>query len=97
MITLRDSSIQRQISLLFQLDRSYTISANDPKLMMLVDYDLAEAERQLNIWISNHEDDCCIIGKNPLSIKIFPTFFNDPEQRLQHDAFVARRKRRYGR
>jgi hypothetical protein len=47
--------------------------------------------------MSNHPDDFLILSKNPLTLKIFPTFFEDPEQRLQHESFVERRKRRYGR
>ena len=58
MITLRDSAVQSKISLLFQMERPYRISANDPGIMQLVDYDLSEAERQLEIWMSNHPDDC---------------------------------------
>ena len=97
MITLRDSAVQSKISLLFQMERPYRITANDPGIMQLVDYDLSEAERQLEIWMSNHPADCIQEARNPLTLKIFPTFFEDPEQRLQHDAFVERRKRRYGR
>ena len=97
MITLRDSAVQSKISLLFQMERPYRITANDPGIMQLVDYDLSEAERQLEIWMSNHPDDCIQEARNPLALKIFPTFFEDPEQRLQRDAFMERRKRRYGR
>ena len=97
MITLRDSAVQSKISRLFQMERPYRITANDPGIMQLVDYDLSEAERQLEIWMSNHTDDCIQEARNPLTLKIFPTFFEDPEQKLQHDAFVERRKMRYGR
>ena len=97
MITLRDSAVQSKVSLLFQMERPYRITANDPGIMQLVDYDLSEAERQLEIWMSNHPDDCIQEARNPLALKIFLTFFEDPEQRLQRDAFVERRKRRYGR
>ncbi|WP_110641216.1 hypothetical protein [Thermoplasma sp. Kam2015] len=93
MITLRDSSIQSKISLLFQMERPYTISANDPGIMDLVDYDLSEAERHLEIWMSNHPDDCLVEGKNPLTIRIYPTFFEDPEQKLQRDAHKKRMRR----
>ena len=44
MITLRDSAVQSKISLLFQMERPYRITANDPGIMQLVDYDLSEAE-----------------------------------------------------
>ena len=57
MITLKDSAVQSKISLLFQMERPYRITANDPGIMQLVDYDLSEAERQLEIWMSNHPKD----------------------------------------
>ena len=94
MITLKDSSIQSKISLLFQIERPYSISANDPGIMALVDYDLPEAERQLEIWMSNHPDDCMVEDKNPLTIRIYPTFFEDPDQKSQRTSFVERRKSR---
>ena len=56
-----------------------------------------EAERQLEIWMSNHPDDCMVEDKNPLTIRIYPTFFEDPDQKSQRTSFVERRKRRYGR
>jgi hypothetical protein len=74
MITLRDSAVQSKISLLFQMERPYRITANDPGIMQLVDYDLSEAERQLEIWI-------------------FPTFFEDPEQKLQKESHHRKMKR----
>lgn len=97
MITLKDSAVQSKISLLFQMERPYRITANDPGIMQLVDYDLSEAEKQLDIWMSNHPDDCIQETRNPLTLKIFPTFFEDPEQKAQRTAFIERRKRRYGR
>ena len=97
MITLRDSAVQSKISLLFQMERPYRITANDPGIMQLVDYDLSEAERQLAIWMSNHPNDCFVESRNPLTLKIYPTVFEDPEQKAQRTAFIERRKRRYGR
>ena len=93
MITLKDSSVQSKISLLFQMERPYSISANDPSIMEIVEYDLSEAERHLEIWMSNHPDDYLVESKNPLTIKIFPTFFKDPEQKLQRDAHKKRMRR----
>ena len=97
MITLRDSKVQSKISLFFQMERPYRISANDPGIMQLVDYDLSEAEKQLEMWMSNHSDDCIQEARNPLTLKIFPTFFEDPEQKAQRSAFIEKRKRKYGR
>ncbi len=93
MITLRDSAVQSKISLLFQMERPYRITANDPGIMQLVDYDLSEAERQLEIWMSNHPDDCVQEARNPLTLKIFPTFFEDPEQKLQKESHHRKMKR----
>ncbi len=95
MIILKDSAVQSKISLLFQMERPYRITANDPGIMQLVDYDLSEAERQLDIWLSNHPHDCIQEARNPLTLKIFPTFFEDPEQKAQRTAFIE--KRRYER
>ena len=97
MTTLQDSQIQSRICTFIRIERPYTLAASDAGIMKIVDYDLSEAERQLEIWMSNHPDDFLILSKNPLTLKIFPTFFEDPEQRLQHESFVERRKRRYGR
>jgi len=48
--------------------------------------------------MSRHPNDFLIIGKNPLKPKIYPTAYShDPEQMAQKDAFVQKRKRRYGR
>ena len=93
MITLRDSSVQSKISLLFQMERPYRITANDPGIMQLVDYDLSEAERQLEIWMSNHPHDCIQEARNPLTLKIYPTFFEDPEQKSQREAHRKKMKR----
>ena len=97
MITLRDSQVQSRICTFIRIERPYTLAASDAGIMKIVDYDLSEAERQLEIWMSNHPDDFLILSRNPLTLKIFPTFFEDPEQKLQHDAFIQERKRRYGR
>ncbi len=98
MITRNDNLIQPKVSLLIEMERPDRIAANDPGIMQLVDYDLPEAERQLRIWMSRHPDDFLIIGKNPLELKIYPTAYShDPEQKSRKDAFVQRRKRRYGR
>jgi hypothetical protein len=97
MITLRDSQIQSRICTFIRIERPYTLAASDAGIMKIVDYDLSEAERQLEIWMSNHPDDFMVLGKNPLSIKIYPTFFEDPEQKAQRDIFIKMRERRYGR
>ena len=97
MTTLQDSQIQSRICTFIRIERPYTLAASDAGIMKIVDYDLSEAERQLEIWMSKHPDDFLILSKNPLTLKIYPTFFEDPEQRLQHESFVERRKRRYGR
>ena len=93
MITLRDSAVQSKISLLFQMERPYRITANDPGIMQLVDYDLSEAERQLEIWMSNHPDDCVQEARNPLTIRIYPTFFENPEQKSQKEAYKKKAKK----
>ena len=97
MITLQDSQIQSRICTFIRIERPYTLAASDAGIMKIVDYDLSEAERHLEIWMSKHPDDFLILSRNPLTLKIFPTFFEDPEQKLQHDAFIQERKRRYGR
>ena len=97
MMSPQDSQIQSKICAYIRKEMPYELPANDAGVMKIVDYDLSEAERHLEIWMSKHPDDFLILSKNPLTLKIYPTFFEDPEQKLQHESFVERRKRRYGR
>ena len=93
MITLEDSAVQSKISLLFQMERPYKITANNSGIMQLVDHDLSEAERQLEIWMSNHPDDCFVEARNQLTLKIYPTVFEDPDQKSQREAHRKKMKR----
>ena len=58
------------------------IAANDPRIMVLVDNDLFEAKRQLEVWMFNHPINSIPEARNPLTLKIFPTFFQEPEEML---------------
>ena len=83
MISIQDNRIQQEITGVILVGRMYSISASSPEVMGIVEYDLPEAERQLSIWQSRHQDDCIIVSKNPLTLDIKPTFFPDPEQKIQ--------------
>ena len=96
MISLQDNRIQQEITGVILVGRIYSITANDSMIMRIVDNDLPEAERQLALWQSRHQDDCFIVGRNPLKLDIKTTFFPDQEQRIQREAYVKRRQLKYG-
>ena len=83
MISIQDNRIQQEITGVILVGRMYSISASSPEVMGIVEYDLPEAERQLSLRQSRHQDDCIIVSKNPLTLDIKPTFFPDPEQKIQ--------------
>ncbi len=95
MISSQDNRIQQEITGIILVGRIYSLSANSPEVMGIVEYDLPEAERQLSIWQSRHQDDCFIVGRNPLKLDIKTTFFPDPEQKNQREAYVKRRQLKY--
>ena len=90
MISIQDNRIQQEITGVILVGRMYSISASSPEVMGIVEYDLPEAERQLSIWQSRHQDDCIIVSKNPLTLGIKPTFLPDPEQKIQREKYVQR-------
>ncbi len=95
MISAYDNQIQQEITGVILVGRMYSISASSPEVMEIVEYDLPEAERQLSLWQSRHQDDCIIIGWNPLTIDIKTTFFPDPEQKIQREKYIRRRQAKY--
>ncbi len=92
MISLSDNLVQQEITGVILVGRMYSISASSPEMMGIVEYDLPEAERQLSVWQSRHQDDCIIVSKNPLTLDIKPTFFPDPEQKIQREKYVQRKR-----
>jgi hypothetical protein len=96
MISSLDIRVQQEITGVILVGRIYSLSANSPEVMGIVDYDLPEAEKQLSIWQSRHQDDCYIVGRNPLTLDIKTTFFPDPEQKIQREKYVQRRQVKYG-
>ena len=92
MISLSDNRIQQGITGIILVGRMYSLSANSPEVMGIVEYDLPEAERQLSIWQSRHQDDCIIVGRNPLTLDIKTTFFPDPEQKIQREKYVLSKR-----
>ena len=92
MISSQDNRIQQEITGIILVGRIYSLSANSPEVMGIVEYDLPEAERQLALWQSRHQDDCFIVGRNPLKLDIKATFFPDPEQRIQREKYVQRKR-----
>ena len=96
MITLSDNRIQQEIAGVILVGRIYSLSANSPEVMGIVDYDLPEAEKQLSLWQSRHQDDCIIVGRNPLTLDIKTTFFPDHEQKAQREKYIQRRQVKYG-
>lgn len=73
MISLSDSNYQAKITGVIVKGGFFSIAANSPEILLVMDYDLPEAERQLSIWQSRHQDDCDIVSKNPLTLSIRPT------------------------
>ncbi len=96
MISGQDNLIQQKITGVILVGRIYSLSANSPEIMGIVEYDLPEAERQLSIWQSRHQNDCIIVSKNPLTLDIKTTFFPDPEQKVQREKYVQERHLKYG-
>ncbi len=96
MISGQDNLIQQKITGVILLGRIYSLSANSTEVMMIVNEDLPEAERQLSIWQSGHQDDCIIVRRNPLTLDIKTTFFKDADQRIQKENYVQRRRLKYG-
>ena len=96
MISLSDNRIQQEITGVILVGRMYSVAANSPEIMEIVEYDLSEAEKQLSLWQSRHENDCDIERKNPLTLNIRPTFFPDPEQKIQREKYVQKRQLKYG-
>ena len=96
MISGLDNRIQQEITGVILVGRTYTLSANSPEMMGVVEYDLPEAERQLSIWQSRHRDDCILVGRNPLTLDIKTTFFPDPEQKIQREEYIQRHQVKYG-
>ncbi len=96
MISGLDNRIQQEITGVILVGRIYSLSANSPEVMGIVDYDLSEAEKQLSLWQSRHQDDCIIVGRNPLTIDIKTTFFPDPEQKIQREKYIQRHQVKYG-
>lgn len=88
MMSLQDSNYQAKITGVILVGRMYSVAANSPEILQVLDYDLPEAEKQLKIWQSRHNDDCDIVGKNPLTLSIRPTFFPDPELKIQREKYV---------
>ena len=70
----------------------YLLSANSLEVMGRVNYDLSETERQLSLWQSRHYDDAIIIDRNPLTLDIKTKFFLDPEQKIQREKYVQRKR-----
>ena len=95
MISSQDNRIQQEITGVILVGRIYSLSANSPEVMGIVEYDLPEAERQLALWQSRHQDDCFIVGRNPLKLDIKTTFFPDPEQSIQRETYVKRKQLKY--
>ena len=96
MISLPDSTFQAKITGIILVGRLYSVAANSPEILEIMDYDLPEAERHLAIWQSRHQDDCIIVSKNPLTLDIKTRFFPDPEQKIQREKYVQKRQLKYG-
>ena len=96
MISGLDNRIQQEITGVILVGRIYSLSANSPEILGIMEYDLPEAERQLSLWQSRHQDDCIIVGRNPLTLGIKTTFFPDPEQKIQREKYIQRHQVKYG-
>ena len=88
MISGLDNRIQQEITGVILVGRIYSLSANSPEVMGIVDYDLPEAEKQLSLWQSRHQDDCIIVGRNPWTLDIKTTFFPDHEQKILREIII---------
>ena len=66
---------------------------NCQEIVRIIGYDLPEAEDQLRIFMERHENDCTVMGMNPLRIKYTLPSSNDPEQRILREKYVNGRHR----
>ena len=92
MISANDKLFQQEITVVILVGGIYSITANDSIILNIVGNILPEAERQLSLWQSRHQDDCFIVGRNPLKLDIKTTFFPDLEQRIQRETYVKRKQ-----
>ncbi|WP_161952105.1 hypothetical protein [Thermoplasma sp. Kam2015] len=51
------------------------LSATDMIVMGSVGYDLPAAEDALRTFMERHEADVCEVGRNPLTLKIYGSFY----------------------
>lgn len=66
---------------------------NCQEIAKIIDYDLPEAEDQLKIFMERHENDCTVMGMNPLRIKYTLPSSDDPEQRIIREKYISGRRR----
>lgn len=62
--------------------------------VMFLFFDIVEAHDQLQRWVDRHPEDCEVLSTSPLTVRVYPTVFRDPEQKGQRDLWKTRRVRR---
>lgn len=74
-LSWEEMQIQRNLDIYVRVNRPTYLSATDPVLIESVGYDLSKAEDAMKIFYERHENDAAIVGKNPLILKIYTTFY----------------------
>ena len=72
-LSLQQFKLQRLLEIYVYVSDPQYLRANDPDVVAIMNYDLPTAEDSHRIFLERHEDDCDIIGQNPLTLKLRPT------------------------
>ena len=52
------------------MERYSGMEVSSSTFMDLFDYDPVQSEEYLQNWVSRHKNDCFVLGRNPLRVKI---------------------------
>lgn len=74
-----NEEIQAALDRHCEQNAGYQVRASDAKVMQICDWDLPNAEEQLQRWAARHPNDSHVVGMNPLQVKIYATFRPDAE------------------
>ncbi|MHB1708782.1 MAG: hypothetical protein ACYCT2_04820 [Thermoplasmataceae archaeon] len=72
-LSLPQFKLQRLLDIYVYVSDPQYLRANDPDVVALMNYDLPTAEDSLRIFLERHQDDCDVVGHNPLTLKVRPT------------------------
>ena len=74
-----------------RMERYSGMAVTPDMVMEYLEYDIVKADEYLRNWASRHKDDCQVMGRYPLRIKIYLT---PRETAIQNQHYRTRRVRR---